>query len=375
MNARIEASSCLVCGTMLAGPVGRLMRVFGIRRSSQNPNLCTRCSTHLENGRIVELTVLFADLVGFTAMTNEVGPERSYEIINGFFQKAREILVKHDAFIDKYIGDAVMAIFNVPIQSVDHARKALAAAVELQNSLPVLRERMGRDLRVRVGIATGFARVGQVGSLDRRDYTAIGDVVNLASRLEAAAQPGEIAIADNTYARVAEQFPDLPAEFMELKGFREPVGVRRIQAGMTLSSQVQQLDPLRNISRHRAVSLGSILFAIFGAPCAATAILGPLSVFLGAGSLLGAATPWLAALDQPATRLPLQSLALLGSMGNLYVIWHGYHKRQRTPDHVLSLTRYERYKVLLVGAISLLTLMVICLELYAHIFLMGRALL
>ncbi len=360
---------------MLAGPVGRLIRIFGIRRSSQNPNLCTRCGTHLENGRIVELTVLFADLVGFTAMTNQVGPERSYEIINSFFQRAQEILVKHDAFIDKYIGDAVMVIFNVPIQTTNHAQKALAAAIELRNSLPALREQVGRDLQVRVGIATGFARVGQVGSHEREDYTAIGDVVNLAARLEAVAHPGEIAVDHNTYIRVAEQIPDLPAEFLELKGFRDPVGVHRIQSGGSLSSQAQQLDPLPNIGHHRAVGLGSTLFAILGAPCAATAILGPLALFLGAGSLVSAAAPLLTALDQPAVRLPLQFLAILGSLGNLYVIWYGYRTRQRTGNQALSLTKHERYKVLVVGAISLLTLVVVCLELYARVFLMDRSLL
>ncbi len=371
----MDATSCLVCGTVLEGPVGKLMQIFGIRRSHQNPNLCNRCGTHLEEGRIVELTAFFADLVGFTTMTNELGPEKSYEVVNGFFQKANEILVRHDAFIDKYIGDAVMVIFNVPIQSSDHPQKALAAAIDLQNSLQPLREQFERDIRVRVGMATGFARVGRIGSHDRKDYTAIGDVVNLASRLEAIARPGEIVMDNSTYERVAEKFPNLTAEFLEIKGFKYPVGVHRIQSNTNLPGQSPQLNPLPNINRHQAVGLGSILFAILGAPCAATAILGPLAVFLGIGSMLGAAMPFMMTLDQALVRLPLQILAVVGSLVNLYVIWHGYRKRREDSNQVLSLTQHERYKVTLVGSISLLTLVVVSFELYAHVFLMNEPLL
>jgi class 3 adenylate cyclase/membrane protein implicated in regulation of membrane protease activity len=350
------------------------MQVFGIQRSHQNPNLCNRCGAHLEEGRIVELTAFFADLVGFTSMTNELGPEKSYEVVNGFFQKANEILIRHDAFIDKYIGDAVMAIFNVPIQSKSYVRKALAAAVELQNNLQPLREQFGREIRVRVGVATGFARVGRIGSRDRKDYTAIGDVVNLASRLEAIACPGEIVMDNNTYAQVADEFPDLPAEMAEIKGFKDAVRFRRIQPNTDPGGQAKQLDPLPNINRRQAVSLSSILFAILGAPCAATAILGPLSVFLGVGSLLGAATPVLMSLDQPAVRLPLQIVAVIGSLINLYVIWHGYRKRQEGGDQALPLTTHERQKVMGVGVISLIALAVVGFELYAHIFLMNEPL-
>lgn len=371
----MAAYSCVVCGTALEGPVGRLMQVFGIHRSSQNPNLCSRCGTHLEDGRIVEMTVIFADLVGFTAMTSELGPERSYEIVDSFFQKANEILVNHDAYIDKYIGDAVMAIFNAPIQSVHHARKALAAAIDLVDSLPSLREQVGRDIQVRVGVSAGFARVGRIGSHDRKDYTAIGDVVNLASRLVAMAHPGEIVIDSNVYGQVAEQFPDMPAEVLEIKGFQDPVRIHRIHKGTSLPGQVQQLDPLPNIGSRQAISLGSILFAILGAPCAATALLGPLSLLLGVGSFVGAVSPFLVMLDQPGIRLPLQALVVLGSLINLYTIWYGYKRRQGDSAQISTLTQYERRKVMLVGAMSILTVAVIGSEWYVHVFLERQPLL
>ena len=77
-----EERWCLVCGTALAGPLGALFRVFGIRRSHRNPNICSRCNTHAEEGRLVNLTVLFADLSNFTELTHELGPERTHEVVD-----------------------------------------------------------------------------------------------------------------------------------------------------------------------------------------------------------------------------------------------------------------------------------------------------
>ena len=203
---------CLVCGMALAGPLGALFRVFGIQRSSRNPNLCNRCNTHAEEGRLVNLTVLFADLTSFTELTHHLGPERTHEVVDAFLRGATYALVKHGAFIDKYIGDAVMAFFNVPIRYDDHSARAVAAALEIQAELPAVSERFGIDLRSYIGIASGWARVGRLGSGDGRDYTAIGDVVNLAARLESQAQPGEVLIYGDVYEQVATEFPAAPAE-------------------------------------------------------------------------------------------------------------------------------------------------------------------
>ena len=221
---------CLVCGTALAGPLGALFRVFGIRRSSRNPNICSRCNTHAEEGRLVNLTVLFADLSNFTELTHELGPERTHEVVDAFLRGATYALVKHGAFIDKYIGDAVMAFFNVPIRYDDHSARAVAAALEIQAELPALSKRFGIDLRSSIGIASGWARVGRLGSADGRDYTAIGDVVNLAARLEAQARPGEMVVHGDVYQQVAAEFPAVPAEALQLKGFTDPIPARRLGA-------------------------------------------------------------------------------------------------------------------------------------------------
>src|SRR5688572_17157204 len=185
------AAMCVVCGTTLEGPLGWFFHLFGITRSVRNPNVCNRCDTHMQEGRIIEMSVLFADLASFTEMTHRLGAERSFQAVDSFFKMANGVLVRHDAFIDKYIGDAVMAIFNAPIKNAEHARAAAAAAVDIQEGLKSLRQEQNLDLQARIGVASGYARVGRVGSEDRKDYTAIGDVVNLASRLEDQASPGE----------------------------------------------------------------------------------------------------------------------------------------------------------------------------------------
>jgi adenylate cyclase len=208
-SAPVATPDCLICGTALSGPLAVLFRAAGVSRSSRNPNLCNRCNTHTEEGRLVELTVLFADLSSFTELTHELGPERTHEVVDAYLRTATTVLVKHGAFIDKYVGDAIMAFFNAPIRYADHAVRAVAAAQELQTELPRLAARFALDLRASIGIATGWARVGRLGSSDGKDYTAIGDVVNLAARLEAKAQSDEIVVDSAVFQQVADHFPNL----------------------------------------------------------------------------------------------------------------------------------------------------------------------
>src|SRR5258706_2001936 len=106
------AAMCVVCGTTLEGPLGWLFHLFGIKRSGRNPNVCNRCDAHMQEGRIIEMSVLFADLTSFTEMTNRLGAEHSYHVVDSFFKMANGVLAKHDALIGKCIVDEVMAIFN-----------------------------------------------------------------------------------------------------------------------------------------------------------------------------------------------------------------------------------------------------------------------
>ncbi len=357
------AAQCAICGTILAGAAGAVYRVFGIRRSPRNPNICTRCAAHIEEGRLVELTVLFADLSSFTELTQELGAERTHEVVDAFLRMATDVLVKHGAFIDKYVGDAVMALFNVPIRRADHARRAIAAAVEMEAEMKSLGARLSRPLQASVGIATGHARVGRLGSDDSKDYTAIGEVVNLAARLQAKAGAGEILIDREGYARHAADFPGAKSEEVRLKGFRDPVTAFRLQGD---ASQPLASDAAENPNAQR-LSLGAIVFGILGAPCAITTLIGPLAVALGAGGLFGLAGA-LAFLDQSALRLPVLVLAAAAAAANLYTLRRARQLRSaaRVPAHLLAMTALEKRRTAIVLGASLITLAVVAFELIAH---------
>jgi class 3 adenylate cyclase len=362
------AFSCVVCGTALDGILGWLFNLFGIGRSTRNPNVCNRCDAHLQEGRVVELSILFADLTGFTEMTNRLGADRTYEVLESFFKMANEVLVKNDAFIDKYIGDAVMAFFNAPIQNVEHARKAASAAMGIQDGLKSLAQKMDLNLRARIGIACGYARVGRLGSADRKDYTAIGDAVNLASRLESFANPGEIMMDERAFAQLSSDYPNLRPETLTVRGFVEPIRAYRLGEALEINAtRPVQVDSL---ALRRNASLGTVLFAIFGAPCAALTILSPLAIVLGMGAMLSSITPALGILDVAPVRIPLQMFALTGAATNLYVIRRGKSRLDTSGGDELTL--HEKRIVAITTWLSITSFLAVAIEVYAHIFIHGQ---
>lgn len=347
---------------MLSGALSAIYRTFGIKRSPRNPNICTRCSTHVEEGRMVEITVLFADLSSFTEMTQDLGAEKTHEVVDAFLRMATEVLVKHGAFIDKYVGDAVMALFNVPIRHDDHALRAVAAATELSAALKPLGASFGLDLKASVGIATGFARVGRLGSDDSKDYTAIGDVVNLAARLQSKVGAGEILISEESYKKAPESFPDAKAEQAVLKGFRDPVRAYRLRGG----ANARLIDEAPD-SGGEKTSIGAIIFGLLGAPCAVVTLIGPLAVAVGAGGLFGLAGI-LTFLDQSMLRVPILILVTLVACANLYTLWHARRLRAtaQVPEALKTMTTLEKQRSLFVLGASLVTLGVVVFEVIAH---------
>ena len=351
---------------MLSGAISIIYRTFGVRRSPRNPNICTRCSTHVEEGRMVEITVLFADLSSFTELTQDLGAEKTHEVVDAFLRMATDVLVKHGAFIDKYVGDAVMALFNVPIRYDDHARRAVAAATELGAGLKTLGSSFALTLDASVGIATGHARVGRLGSDDSKDYTAIGDVVNLAARLQSKAGAGEILVGEETYLKHPGDFLDAIAEQAVLKGFREPVKAFRLHG----SSAVRLVDdPLESAAREKT-SIGAIIFGILGAPCAVVTLIGPLSVAVGASGIFGLVGA-LTFLDQSALRIPVLAVTTLAVTANLYTLWHVRKLRleAKVPAHLKTMTVLEKRRTTFVFAASLITLGIVGFEVVAHIML------
>lgn len=156
------------------------------------------------------VTVLFSDIRGFTTLSEELTPEAVVEKLNEYFQTWTDIIFKHDGTVDKFIGDAVMAIFGAPMAHPDDAARAVRAAWDMREALEKLNERWKeqgrRTLNIGVGINTGEAIVGNMGSHQAMGYTVIGDTVNLASRLESKTKDlgAFLLISETTYAAVKD---------------------------------------------------------------------------------------------------------------------------------------------------------------------------
>ncbi len=181
-------------------------------------------------GSVAEITVLFADLRGFTSFSERSSPEAVVDMLNRSFGAAAPIVLAEGGTVTQFVGDALMAIFNVPVAQPDHALRAARAALEMQRAVEEIASERAGSPRFRVGINTGEALVGNIGSAELRHYTAIGDTVNLASRLETSAEPGQIVISASTaallgHAAIVEPLPpiilkgkELPVEAFVLRG-------------------------------------------------------------------------------------------------------------------------------------------------------------
>ena len=177
-----------------------------------------------------EITVLFSDIVSFTKMSERLKPSELARFIREYLTAMTDIVFAHGGTIDKYIGDAVMALFGAPIASDGSAAAAVSAALEMRDRLAEFRLPGGQpgQLRSRFGINTGLAVVGNLGSERRMEYTALGDTVNVASRLETFARPNEICIDEVTYQQTGEQFEVEEIGWVDVKNRVESVAVYKV---------------------------------------------------------------------------------------------------------------------------------------------------
>ena len=173
-----------------------------------------------------EVTVVFCDLRGFTAFTEATEPEEAMNVLREYHAALGGLIFKYEGTLDKYAGDGVMILFNAPIQFEDHTRRAVKMAVEMRDTIGPLTERWrnrGHSLGFGIGIALGYATLGQVGFEQRLEYAAIGSVTNLASRLCGEAKPNQIVVSRRVYGMV-EPFVEARAlDDLQLKGFNHPV--------------------------------------------------------------------------------------------------------------------------------------------------------
>jgi adenylate cyclase len=177
------------------------------------------------------VTVLFSDIRGFTSLSEKLEPEQVAEMLREYLSEMTEIVFRHDGTVDKYIGDCVMALYNVPFEDPEHAIKAVRTGLELQErTLAVSRrweEKLGIAIRNGVGINTGEAVVGALGSRQRLEYTAIGDTINLGARLESITKDYKtnIIISEFTYALVKDHFVTTELGDVTVKGKTQPVKI------------------------------------------------------------------------------------------------------------------------------------------------------
>ncbi|HET9802579.1 MAG TPA: adenylate/guanylate cyclase domain-containing protein [Candidatus Acidoferrum sp.] len=180
-------------------------------------------------GESQRITLLFADVRGFTTMAEKMKPREAVEVLNEFFARMTNVIFEHEGTLDKYLGDGLMALFGAPFALQNDAEAAVRAAADMQRSLSQLNDSSGRaPLHIGIGIHTGEAVVGFLGTERRMDYTAIGDTVNVASRLTSQAGPGQIVISAATYAHLCREIPCSRLSAMKLKGRAEPIDVHEV---------------------------------------------------------------------------------------------------------------------------------------------------
>lgn len=176
-----------------------------------------------------KVTVLFADIVAFTKVVEHRDPEQVVAILNELFTFFTEIIFKHGGIIDKFMGDCVMAVFGAPYQHAHDAIHAVSAAEEMKRWLEVGNARwareLGHPLEIGMGIHTGEALAGNVGSQKRMEYTVIGDTVNLAARLESLARPGQILLSQSTAQEVENEFVCVSLGLHSIQGREKPVEI------------------------------------------------------------------------------------------------------------------------------------------------------
>jgi len=223
----------------IRGPLSLPFRLLGIAPSKMNPNVCTICerafATVKKSKQISsEATILFADLRGYTRLTERIGAVEVAPLLRAFYDQCAQAIWQQDGIVNKSMGDGLLAIFNFPIQVDDHPRRALTAARDIQRNCGANLRRLQADLGldaeeigVGVGLDSGPVEIGEF-SVGHTDYTAIGSVVNLAARLESRAAAGEILVSVAVYDAARDLCPDAELRQLDVKGFDRPVDVRAI---------------------------------------------------------------------------------------------------------------------------------------------------
>jgi adenylate cyclase len=225
---------CKMCNAPFQGFGAPIMRLIGKRQSNKNPHFCSACESFAstyQGGTEIELTMLFVDVRGSTSLAEGMNPTEFSNLMNRFYEEAINVLVHYDAFIDKLVGDEVTALFFPGFAGQDHARSAIEAGKKLLDVMGY-GQPGGAWIPIGVGIHTGVAWVGAISGAngDFKDFTALGDNVNITARLASKASAGEVLVSEDTCNAARFDFKDLEKRELELKGKSELVSVRVLRA-------------------------------------------------------------------------------------------------------------------------------------------------
>jgi adenylate cyclase len=210
-----SAPRCAVCHAPFGGAGGHVMRWFGYKPSRKNPRLCVQCFEKVPAGGVkLDVGVLFADVRGFTSLAEGSDPQALVVLLNRFYDAAVEVLCRH-AIIDKLVGDQVMALYLPQVLGDAAVEHMVADALALVAAAP-------DELSIGVGLDYGNAFVGNVGSGEVKDFTAIGDVVNTAARLQSAAASGEIMVSRRVRNINPAELRGAVPRSLDLKGKSQP---------------------------------------------------------------------------------------------------------------------------------------------------------
>lgn len=226
------AKFCAQCGTPVAGPVAEPESVAPA--AVPEPNIPPELRAKYERAREElrgdrrEVVVLFADLSGFTALSERLDPEEVSLVMHGLLGELADVVYRYEGYVDKYIGDAIMALFGAPIAHENDAERAVLAALDMLKVTARRSDDSDHLLSIRVGLNQGEVVAAHVGSESRQQYTVMGDTVNVASRLEGEAAPDTVLVSQSVYERIGSRFETEAVDPVTVKGKSEPLRAYRV---------------------------------------------------------------------------------------------------------------------------------------------------
>ena len=231
--SRIPADPrCRMCASPFKGPGAPFMRLFGKRQSESNPNWCTSCTDFMSKhrgGAEVDGAMLFADIRGSTSLAERMSPGEYHALLDRYFATATTAVFKYDGYVDRFVGDELVALFFPLLSGERFVARAVAAAQELLRATGH-GEKEGPWVPVGAGVHAGRAWFGTVGEGTHVELTAVGDSVNIAARLASVAQTGEVLVSADA-AAAADLDPTLPRRALELKGKELATEVVTVRVG------------------------------------------------------------------------------------------------------------------------------------------------